>query len=49
MKKNKSRKNGNKIKKYKYIIKKMSIWLILRFINMIDNKNMDNEYLKKFA
>ena len=27
----------------------MSIRLILRFINMIDNKNMDNEYLKKFA
>lgn len=27
----------------------MSIALILRCVNMIDNKKMDKEYLKKFA
>lgn len=27
----------------------MSIWLIFRSVNIVDNKGMDNEYLKKFA
>ncbi len=48
-KQKKSIKKGNKIKNKNFKGKTMSIRLIFRIINKVDNKKMDNEYLKKFA